>query len=89
MDEHIVQNILKLKLGSPEATRLEDVMRGLAQTAITTIRHEQIEGQTKEAFYVFARTARIMFRLGAALELRRLGYRFEKVNMNTPEPPVA
>lgn len=89
MDEHIVQDILKLHLDSPEATRLEDIMRGLAQTAITTIRHEQVEGQTTQAFYIFARTTRIMFRLGAALELRRLGYRFEKVNMGGEEPPVA
>ena len=89
MDEHIVQNILKLKLESPEATRIEEIMRGLAQTAITTIRHEQVEGQTTQAFYIFARTTRVMFRLGAAMELYRLGYRFEKVNMGAPEPPVA
>jgi hypothetical protein len=55
-------------------------MRGCAQTAITQIRHEQIEGQTTRAFYVFGRTARVMFRIGAALELKRLGYRFEKVD---------
>jgi hypothetical protein len=80
MDENIVQNVLGLSLDSPEAIRLEEVMRGCAQTAITQIRHEQIEGQTTRAFYVFARTARVMFRIGAALELKRLGYRFEKVD---------
>ena len=80
MDEYIVQNILGLSLDSPEAIRMEDVMRGCAQTAITQIRHEQIEGQTTRAFYVFARTARVMFRIGASLELKRLGYRFEKVD---------
>lgn len=80
MDENIVQKILGLSLDSPEALRLEEVMRGCAQTAITQIRHEQIEGQTTRAFYVFARTARVMFRIGAALELKRLGYHFEKLD---------
>ncbi len=86
MDEYIVQNILGLSLDSPEAIRMEDVMRGCAQTAITQIRHEQIEGQTTRAFYVFARTARVMFRIGAAMELFRLGYRFEKF---APEAPIS
>ena len=34
-----------------------------------------------KAFYIFARTAKVLYQIGAALELRRLGYRFEKVNM--------
>ena len=29
-----------------------------------------------------ARACRAMFRIGAAIELKRLGYKFEKVNLN-------
>ena len=84
MDEYIVQNILGLSLESPDAIRFEEIMRGCAQSAISQIRHEQIEAQTTRAFYIFARTARVMFRIGASLELKRLGYRFEKYNPNAP-----
>lgn len=81
MDEHIVQNILGLALESEEAAKIEDTMRSCAHTAMTLIRREQVEGQSTKAFYIFARTAKVLYRIGAALELRRLGYRFEKVNM--------
>ena len=81
MDEHIVQNILGLALDSEEASKIEDTMRSCAHTAMTLIRREQVEGQSTKAFYIFARTAKVLFRIGAALELRRLGYRFEKVDV--------
>ncbi|MBR2351405.1 MAG: hypothetical protein IKA70_00525 [Alistipes sp.] len=81
MDEHIVEHILALDLESKEAAAIEDMLRSCAQTALTFIRREQVEAQSTKAFYIFARTARVMFRIGAALELARRGYRFEKVNM--------
>jgi hypothetical protein len=82
MDEHIVQNILGLSLDSEEAKRIEDMMRRCANTAITYIRREEVEAQSTKAFYIFARTTRVLFRIGAAMELHRLGYKFEKVDMN-------
>lgn len=82
MDEHIVQEILGLTLESDEAQAIEDTMRSCAHLAITLIRREQIEAQSTKAFYVFARTTRAMFRIGAAMELKRLGYRFEKANLS-------
>ena len=81
MDEHIVQHVLGLELDSEEATKIEDMMRSCAHMAMTLIRREQVEGQSTKAFYIFARTAKVLYQIGAALELRRLGYRFEKVNM--------
>ena len=50
--------------------------------AVAQIRHEQIEPQSQMAFHIFARACRAMFRIGAAIELKRLGYKFEKVNLN-------
>ena len=81
MDEHIVQNILGLALDSEEAHKIEEMMRRAANTAITYIRREEVEAQTTKAFYIFARTTRVLFRIGAAMELHRLGYKFEKVNL--------
>ena len=78
MDEHIVRDILGLPLESPEAEKIEEMMRSCAHTAMSFIRREDTEAQTTKAFYLFARTTRVLFRIGAALELKRLGYKFEK-----------
>lgn len=79
MDEHIVQHVLGLSLDSKEASQFEAVIRSCAQTAVTLIRREQIEPQSPMAFHVFARAVKVMYRIGAALELKRLGYKFEEV----------
>jgi hypothetical protein len=34
-----------------------------------------------KAFHIFARTVRVMFKIGSALELKRLGYKFQKVDI--------
>ena len=81
MDEHIMQEILGLSLESEEAQKIEDMMRRAANTAITYIRREDTESQSTKAFYIFARTTQVMFRIGAAMELYRLGYKFEKVDL--------
>ena len=41
---------------------------------------EDTEAQSTKAFYIFARTAKVLFRIGAAMELHRLGYKFELLN---------
>ena len=79
MDEHIVQHVLGLLLESIEAKELEGMIRSCAQMAVTLIRREQIEPQSPMAFHVFARVIKVMYRVGAALELKRLGYRLEEV----------
>lgn len=81
MDEHIVQQVLGLSLESKEAKDIEAMLRSCAQTAVTLIRREQIEPQSPMAFHVFARAIKVMYRIGAALELKRLGYKFEEMQM--------
>ena len=83
MDEHIVQKILGLSLDSVEAKQIMNIMLCCAQKAITFIQHEHIEHQTVKAFHIFARTVKVMYRIGAAIQLRRLGYKFHKVDMNS------
>lgn len=82
MDEHIVRDLLNLPLDSTDARQLEEMIRRCGEAAVARIRHEQIEPQSLLAFHIFARACRVMFRIGAALELKRLGYRFEAVNLN-------
>ena len=82
MDEHIVQNILGLSLDSPDAKQIMNILLCCAQSAVTFIQHEQIEHQTVKAFHIFARTVKVLYRIGAALQLRRLGYKFHKVDLS-------
>ncbi len=82
MDEHIVQKILGLELDSIEAKQIMNILLCCAQKAESFIQHEEIEHQTVKAFHIFARTVKVMFRTGAALQLKRLGYKFQKVDLN-------
>jgi hypothetical protein len=81
MDEHIVRDIIGFHLESQEAKKIEDMMRRLGETALTLIRRERIEPQSPMAFHVYARVVKVMFKIGAAIELKRLGYKFEQVNI--------
>lgn len=84
MDEKIVQEILGLELESPEAETIAETLRSAAQLCMTFIRREEVESQSKKAFYILARTLRVMFRIGAAMQLHRLGYKFEKMAVGEP-----
>ncbi len=81
MDEHIIKDILRLPLDSEEAKEIEEMIRRCAQVTIALIRNEQVEPQSPLAFHIYARAVRVMYRIGAALELKRLGYNFQKVNL--------
>jgi hypothetical protein len=81
MDEHIVRDIIGFHLESQEAKKIEEMMRRLGETALTLIRRERIEPQSPMAFHVYARVVKVMFKICAAIELKRLGYKFEQVNL--------
>ncbi len=82
MDDHILQDILGYAPDSTEAKQLTNIMMVCAQTAENFIRHEQIEHQTAKAFHIFARTVEVQFKIGAALMLKKMGYRFQKVALS-------
>lgn len=82
MDEYITEVLLCHPLGSPEAERLENLIRSTAERALSLIRKEQVEAQSVMAFHVFARTTKVMFEMGVSVELKRLGYNYVKVNAN-------
>ena len=81
MDEHIIRDMIGLALDSPEAKGIEAMLRRCGETAITLIRHENIEPQSPMAFHIFARAVKTMYRIGAALQLKRLGYKFHRVDL--------
>lgn len=85
MDEYIIEEVLGLKLGSKEGVALEDLLRECAEMTVSMIRAEQIEPQSTEAFHIFARAVVIFFKIGVAVELQRLGYKYEKVLVDIPQ----
>lgn len=83
MDEHIIRDILGMSLDSQAAKDIEAMLRRCAYASHTMLRRENIEPQSAMAYYVFARVVKVMYRIGAAMELRRLGYKYEKVDLPT------
>jgi hypothetical protein len=80
MDEYITEILIGIPLESEEAAKFEDMVRGAAEQALSLIRKEQVEAQSVMAFHVFARTTKVMFEAGVAVQLRRMGYNYVKVN---------
>ena len=75
MDDHITDNILKDRKHSVPA------MQTCSANAYHFLMRECTEPGTAEAYQFFLVTVEVMFKIGAAIELGRLGYKYEKVNI--------
>lgn len=56
----------------------ESLVLSCAQMALDHITHEQIEPQSPMAYYAFARSIKVLYLIGAAVGLKRLGYNMVK-----------
>ena len=81
LDEQIVQNVLGYGLDSEPARKIADMLSNCAVEALTMIRHEHIEPQSPRAYYVFARSVQVLYRIGASMELFLLGYKLEQMSI--------
>ena len=82
MDDYVLEGLLNLKNNPTRREELTRLIQDCAELAHTLIRKECLEPQTKEAFYMFAKTEETMFELGVSLELFALGYKYEKLDLN-------
>lgn len=78
LDEVVRADILLLE--GEDFRKAEETVQNCAQQALNLLRHEQIEPQSPMAFHVFARSIRVLYKLGAAIQLKKLGYKFQRVN---------
>lgn len=78
LDEHVTRDVLGLPLDSDEARSLASRLAYCGAEALSAMRHEPVEDLTAEAYKVFLRSIEAMYRIGAALQLSAMGYRFEK-----------
>ena len=74
MDDHIADTILHDRKHSVPA------MQSAAAAAYHFLMRQSPEPGTAEAYRLFLVTVEVMFRIGAAVELSRLGYKYEKVD---------
>ncbi len=81
LDEYVLQGLLGYALGGKDAQRVENLLRSAAKTAINMIEKEGVEAQSVMAFHIFARTTKVMYRIGVAVGLRLQGYSYEKVTL--------
>lgn len=77
MDEHILHEIIGLGVDGEEASSLIEDVRYLAGHSYSFLLHDGIEPGTKAAYRAVLSAIHVMYRLGAALMLSRLGYRME------------
>ena len=78
MDEYIREEILLLQ--GTEYTNLENRVGECASRVYNTLRHQNIEPGTKEAFNGYVDCLHQLYLMGAAMQLKRLGYRMTKMN---------
>ena len=79
LDEHITRDILKLPLNSKEAKDIASNLAFLAGEAYSFMMRQGAEPQSVDAFNVFRHTLSAMYRIGAAVELKALRYKMEKI----------
>ena len=79
MDDYIKEEVLGLS--SEESARTEQLVQTISQQVLARIRHEQIEPQSPMAYHVYLSSVKVLFHIGASVELKLLGYNLDKVNL--------
>ena len=70
LDEYVLEGLLGYKLDSKEAERVENLLRSAARYAQNMIQKEGVEAQSVIAFHIFARTTKVMYKMGVAIGLK-------------------
>ena len=82
MDEVVRGEILGLDQDA--FAQMEKTVQNCAANVWSTIRHEQVEPQSPAAFKVFVAAVKVLYTIGAAMELKRLGYSMQLASGNQP-----
>ena len=78
MDEYIREEVLLLS--GVDYTVLEKIVGECASRVYNALRHQNIEPGTRDAFNAYVTCLRQLYLMGAAMQLKRMGYRMTKVN---------
>jgi len=78
MDEYIREEILQLK--GDDYTRLEHLVGECASRVYNALMRQHFEPGTKDAFNGFVSCLHQLYLMGAAIQLKRMGYHMTKMN---------
>ena len=78
MDEYIREEVLLLS--GVDYTVLEKLVGECASRVYNALRHQNIEPGTKDAFNAYVACLHQLYLFGAAMQLKRMGYRMTKMN---------
>ena len=78
MDEYIREEVLLLK--GVDFTVLEKVVGECASRVYNALMHQRFEPGTKEAFNGYIACLHQLYLMGAAMQLKRMGYHMTKIN---------
>ena len=78
MDDYIRDKILLLP--TTEAERLQNIVGECGSRSYSLYRHLQLVPSSTEAFYAFVAGLRTCYLMGAAMQLKRMGYRMVAMN---------
>lgn len=77
LDEYVLEEVLGLPKDEEEAQRYTKFLRKAAQQAYSALMHEKAEPSSPMAFQLYGRTLYGLYRLGVALGLAFLGYKYD------------
>ena len=77
MDEYIREEVLLLS--GVDYSVLEELTGEMASRTYNVLRHQNIEPGTKEAFKAYVSCLHQLYLMGAAMQLKRMGYHMTKV----------
>jgi len=79
MDEHILRQLLNMPEGSQEEHAAVQKMQSCSTEMYHMMCKSSVERGTADAYRLFLSAVTVMYKLGEAIELHRLGYKFEKL----------
>lgn len=77
LDDAVTEEVLRV--GKPEQEAIAKLVIGCAQIAYDVISHSGIEPSTPAAYVAYVDALHALYRIGAATELHRLGYRMHQL----------
>ncbi|MBM6991927.1 MAG: hypothetical protein I3J02_01455 [Prevotella sp.] len=77
LDDYVREKVLLLK--PDEADRLQDIVSESASRIYSQLRHLPVEPGTEKAFRAFVAAIHQMYLMGAAMQLKRMGYHMTRL----------
>ncbi len=80
MDDYILYELLELNKGGKEAKELIALIDSASLLTLSALKKEESEAQSINAFYLFAASTEVFFKLGYSLHLQRIGYKMQMIS---------